>query len=309
MTARPRSATTTLAGPNRLVLLAATTSLVALASVGTALLVVTGTSTHGTTVDAVPPLPTSSPLDRAPGVVVLPPGQAALLGGTAVKRHKSSPPGGRTERDATSPVRLRIPLALFTPAPQVLPVPPVLAFTPPAGAPPAPAPLVDPSAGPPALGGAPTVPAVPLTKAERRAAQRALKDAAKRAAKGQETGQLVQPGAASGVATLLRGTDGTSGAGTVGPAPQDRHGDRAGKHGAQAGKHGDRAGKHGERADKHGERADKHGDRADEHAAGAGEHAAGAGDQVGDQVGDQAGKHRTHSAKHRQKHRDRHSDD
>lgn len=71
MPQRPRR-TTTLGGPNRLVLGAATAGLVALASAGTALLVLTGTST--VTPGAAPaPLPSSSPLTRSPGVVVLPP--------------------------------------------------------------------------------------------------------------------------------------------------------------------------------------------------------------------------------------------
>ncbi|MCU1590389.1 MAG: hypothetical protein JWP11_1645, partial [Frankiales bacterium] len=75
MTARPRR-TTTLVGPNRLVLGVATGGLVALASVGTALLVLTGTSSVGPAAAPVPPLPSSPPLASAPGVVVLPSDQA-----------------------------------------------------------------------------------------------------------------------------------------------------------------------------------------------------------------------------------------
>jgi hypothetical protein len=71
MTSRPRR-TTTLSGPNRLVLGAATAGLVALASAGTALLVVTGTSAVAPIAAPAPPLPSSTPLTRAPGVVVLP---------------------------------------------------------------------------------------------------------------------------------------------------------------------------------------------------------------------------------------------
>jgi hypothetical protein len=71
MTARPRR-TTTLVGPNRLVLAAATGGLVALASVGTAVLVLTGTSAVTPVATAVPPLPHAEPLAKAPGVVVLP---------------------------------------------------------------------------------------------------------------------------------------------------------------------------------------------------------------------------------------------
>jgi hypothetical protein len=72
MSSRPRLATTTLAGPSRLVLAAATGGLVALASAGTALLVLTGTSSVTPSQSIVPPLPARGPLAHAPGVVVVP---------------------------------------------------------------------------------------------------------------------------------------------------------------------------------------------------------------------------------------------
>lgn len=74
MTARPRR-TTTLVGPDRLVLVAATAGLVALASGATALLVLTGTSSVSVGPAPTAPLSTPSP-GRSPGVIVLPPDQA-----------------------------------------------------------------------------------------------------------------------------------------------------------------------------------------------------------------------------------------
>jgi colicin import membrane protein len=71
MTTRPRR-TTTLVGPNRIVVGAAMAGLVALASAGTALLVLTGTSAVSPVAAPAPPLPSSTPLSRAPGVIVLP---------------------------------------------------------------------------------------------------------------------------------------------------------------------------------------------------------------------------------------------
>src|SRR3954469_1206297 len=79
---RPRR-TTTLVGPNRIVLAAATAGLVALASAGTALLVLTGTSSTAPSAAPAPPLPSATPHTRAPGVVVLPSDEAGrLTGGT-----------------------------------------------------------------------------------------------------------------------------------------------------------------------------------------------------------------------------------
>lgn len=83
MTARPRR-TTTLAGPNRIVLGSATAGLVALASAGTALLVLTGTSAVAPTAAPAPPLPSTAPPARAPGVVVLPTDDGdRIVGGSA----------------------------------------------------------------------------------------------------------------------------------------------------------------------------------------------------------------------------------
>lgn len=87
MTARPQR-TTTLAGPNRVIVGVATAGLVALASAGTALLVLTGTSAVAPSAAPVPPLPSTAPLTRAPGVVVLPSEDAGRLAG-------GSGPGGR----------------------------------------------------------------------------------------------------------------------------------------------------------------------------------------------------------------------
>ena len=60
-----------LASP-RVVMAAATGGLVALASAGTALLVLTGTSAVAPPTSAVPPLPAERPASAAPGVVVVP---------------------------------------------------------------------------------------------------------------------------------------------------------------------------------------------------------------------------------------------
>ena len=81
MTGRGPRPTTTLVGPNRFVLALATGGLVALASAGTALLVVQGTSAVDPMIALTPPAPSAPSVARAPGVVVLPSGQAALLGG------------------------------------------------------------------------------------------------------------------------------------------------------------------------------------------------------------------------------------
>src|SRR4051794_20174422 len=112
MTTRPRR-TTTLVGPNRMVLAAATTGLVALASAGTALLVLTGTSSS-TPVAAPAPLPTSAPLTRAPGVVVLPSDDARRLTGDGTPRpvHR-----GPVFRVPTVPVVVVPPVLAFTDAP------------------------------------------------------------------------------------------------------------------------------------------------------------------------------------------------
>jgi hypothetical protein len=98
MTSRARR-TTTLVGPNRLALAAATGGLVALASAGTALLVLTGTSAVGPTVAVAPPLPTTEPLAKVPGVVVVP-------------SPASSVPGSRPHRAARSQHRVPTPAAL-----------------------------------------------------------------------------------------------------------------------------------------------------------------------------------------------------
>jgi hypothetical protein len=92
------------------VLGAATAGLVALASAGTALLVLTGTSSVAPTAAPAPPLPTSTPLTHAPGVVVLPSDDAGRLTG-----------GGAPRAVRRGPV-FRVPAA-----PQVVPA--VLAFT------------------------------------------------------------------------------------------------------------------------------------------------------------------------------------
>src|SRR4051812_49720099 len=82
MTGRP-GRTPPLVGPTRVVLGAATAGLVALASAGTALLVLTGTSSVAPGAAPAPPLPSSTPHTRAPGVVVLPSDEAGrLTGGT-----------------------------------------------------------------------------------------------------------------------------------------------------------------------------------------------------------------------------------
>jgi hypothetical protein len=97
--------TLTLVGPNRLVVGAATAGLVALASAGTALLVLTGTSSVAPFAEWAPPLPSSSPVTRAPGVVVLPSDQT---------------PGARAgERDVRPPKPRSTPAAVYV-APQAL---------------------------------------------------------------------------------------------------------------------------------------------------------------------------------------------
>ncbi|MDT7573273.1 MAG: hypothetical protein QOE05_3447 [Actinomycetota bacterium] len=140
MTARPRR-TTTLVGPNRIVLGAATAGLVALASAGTALLVLTGTSSVAPVAAPAPPLPTSTPLTRAPGVVVLPSDDAGRLTGS----------------HAPQPAR-RGPVFRTPAAPQVVPA--VLAFTdePPPAVPPV---AVPPVAVPPVAVPVQPVPVLP----------------------------------------------------------------------------------------------------------------------------------------------------
>src|SRR4051812_3823214 len=117
MTGRP-GRTTTLVGPNRVVLGAAPAGLVALASAGTALLVLTGTSSVAPAAAPAPPLPSSTPHTRAPGVVVLPSDEAGrLTGGTGGAVH--GPDRGPVFRvPDVAPVALA-----FTdvPAPQVVP--------------------------------------------------------------------------------------------------------------------------------------------------------------------------------------------
>jgi hypothetical protein len=143
MTTRPRR-TTTLVGPNRLVLGAATGGLVALASAGTALLVLTGTSSVAPIAAPAPPLPSTAPPSHAPGVVVLPPDEAGRLAGTTThqaRRGSSRPAVASVRLPARLPTLSVRPIALpFT----TVPVPPVAA--------PVPAPPVPPVAPPlPAL--------------------------------------------------------------------------------------------------------------------------------------------------------------
>jgi hypothetical protein len=148
MTARPRR-TTTLVGPNRIVLGAATAGLVALASAGTALLVLTGTSSVAPVAAPAPPLPSSSPLTRAPGVVILPSDEAGrLTGGTGREAHARKP-------------------ALVFRAPAVAAAPVALAFTDvPAVAPPAVPARPRPVAAPPAPPAAPAAPERPALRRE-----------------------------------------------------------------------------------------------------------------------------------------------
>ena len=112
MTSRPRR-TTTLSGPNRIVVGAATAGLVALASAGTALVVLTGTSSVAPLAAPAPPLPTSTPLTRAPGVVVLPATPADRLAGQVDRAARQSEHG--------------LPLPLAVPTAAALPL--ALAFT------------------------------------------------------------------------------------------------------------------------------------------------------------------------------------
>jgi hypothetical protein len=119
MTTRPRR-TTTLVGPNRIVVGAATAGLVALASAGTALLVLTGTSAVAPTAAPAPPLPSSTPLTRAPGVVVLPADGKPARGTT----HRTQPaPAGRVVELRPASAAVEPPAALaFTDVPEpVLP--------------------------------------------------------------------------------------------------------------------------------------------------------------------------------------------
>jgi hypothetical protein len=131
MTARPRR-TSTLVGPDRLILAAATTGLVALASGATALLVLTGTSTVSLRPAPSMPLSTPSPV-RSPGVIVLPPDQT------------SAQP--RAHHPAAVPPRA-VPAALAFVAPAAPAAPVVPAVVPAAGrVPPTPAvtvPVVEP---------------------------------------------------------------------------------------------------------------------------------------------------------------------
>src|SRR4051812_23903634 len=90
MTGRP-GRTTTLVGPNRVVLGAAPAGLVALASAGTALLVLTGTSSVSPGAAPAPPLPSATPHTRAPGVVVLPSDEAGRLAGGPARGPERGP--------------------------------------------------------------------------------------------------------------------------------------------------------------------------------------------------------------------------
>jgi hypothetical protein len=138
---------------------AATAGLVALASAGTALLVLTGTSSVDPVAAPAPPLPSSTPLTRSPGVVVLPSDDAGRLTGAG------APPSAHR-----SPV-FRAPTATDV-------VPTVLAFT----DVPAPAVVVPPPARPlPALHRGP-VP-VPVDAAPERPGRHLAKGDAKHAAK------------------------------------------------------------------------------------------------------------------------------
>lgn len=102
MTGRGPRSTTTLVGPNRVVLALATGGLVALASAGTALLVVQGTPTVDPMIALAPPATVAPSAVPAPGVVVLPSGQAALLGG-ARPPHRQVPVAPRARVLAAGP--------------------------------------------------------------------------------------------------------------------------------------------------------------------------------------------------------------
>lgn len=138
MTARARR-TTTLVGPNRLALGAATGGLVALASAGTALLVLTGTSAVTPHVMSAPPLPMTAPLAHAPGVVVVP----------SPVVHAPKPADVRPPVRVFAPARpapAQLPPALafaLVEAAPVAPVLPVVMAVPPV--PPVPPPAVDPA--------------------------------------------------------------------------------------------------------------------------------------------------------------------
>lgn len=151
--------TTTLAGPNRLAIAVATGSLVALASGGTAVLVLSGTSSVAPQTALVPPLPSSQPLAGAPGVVVLP--SAPVAAGSASRR-------SGTRVSAVRPGGSRFVLPALLAAPPALGVlPAALPF------------VADPA---PVAAAAPAVaePVLELTpkqlRAAEKAARRALKD-------------------------------------------------------------------------------------------------------------------------------------
>lgn len=119
MTARPRG-TTTLVGPNRIVLAAATGGLVALASAGTALLVLTGTSAVAPLAAPAPPLPSFAPPAHAPGVVVVPSAAAQPGSGPAQPRRTTVSP----VRRQPAPITQLLPVAVPFTAPAVdVPVP------------------------------------------------------------------------------------------------------------------------------------------------------------------------------------------
>jgi hypothetical protein len=228
MTARSRT-TTTLAGPNRLVLAAATGGLVLLASGGTALLVLTGTSTVSPGPTVVPPLPGAQPLAHAPGVVVLPSTQPA-----------PRPAGGGSP--VFRPRRMTTALPPLAPVPALAVAGPVVPVTLPVALP-LPSPLPSPlSAAVPALP-LPTDTALPAllrnqpaatpeTKAELRAGRKAARAAAREAAElarksEQAAEQENRPEAAPGRvrAAALPGADTSSDDEDVDVAPQ-----RAGTH-------------------------------------------------------------------------------
>lgn len=173
MTARP-ARPTAFVDPNRLVVIAATGGLAALASLGTALLVLTSTSVVAPSRTPVPPLPASSPLAKAPGVVVLPPAPSRP-GAPSATAHRPALTGQNVPAEPRRPVALafadparpvlvgRVPPTV----PGVLPVPPAVAPVAPVSLVPPPVPPVPPALPVPPLppatagGGVPVVPELP----------------------------------------------------------------------------------------------------------------------------------------------------
>jgi hypothetical protein len=135
MTARPRR-TTTLVGPDRLILAAATTGLVALASGATALLVLTGTSTVSQRPAPSMPLSTPSPV-TSPGVIVLPPDRTSAQ---PRAHHVAAVP----RRAVPAALAFVAPAAPFVPAVVPAPVRVVPAVAPVPPTPAVPVPVIEP---------------------------------------------------------------------------------------------------------------------------------------------------------------------